>query len=362
MTVELRGGLRPAPLPGRTAQERRALRFAADPRARDADAEHLVASARADEADGLDSALVVASSAWPDPWAVAAWALASTTELRVALAHRIGTMAPTAAARALQTLDRLSGGRAGVHLILGSSDDDVRRDGDVLSKPERYERAAEFLDVFTRTLTAAEPFDAPGPHFPVRDALSGLGPSDPRPEISFAGSSDAGIALAARHADVYGIVRDTPERTRATVDRVRAEAAAHGRELRVWVHVRLLLGETDDAAHDAAERLVAHAGAAGAELAGLVGDPDWLARVTPADARLLTAAELAARVRRGLGQTVIGSPSTAAAELDALRRAGVDVLQLALPLEDEDDRELRRALISEVRARASADAPATAAR
>jgi alkanesulfonate monooxygenase SsuD/methylene tetrahydromethanopterin reductase-like flavin-dependent oxidoreductase (luciferase family) len=350
--LELRGGVRSAPLPGATPEERRALRFAADTRRRDADPDHIINSARAEEADGIDSALVVSASAWPDPWLVASWALAFTTTLRVALAHRIGTTAPTVAARALQTLDRLSGGRAGVHLILGSSDDDVRRDGDTLDKPERYERAAEFLDLFTRTLSAEEPFDADGPHWPVRDAWSGLAPS--RPELSFAGSSDAGIALAARYADVYGLAPDTPEGIRTTVARVQAEAARHGRTLRIWMHARLLLGETDDAAHAAAERLLHDA----RTLDVHVGDPQWIARVAPPGAPIPPAAE---QVRAGLERTTIGAPDTVAAKLHALHEAGVDVVQLATPLEDERDRELRRALVSELRRLAAAAVPATAA-
>jgi alkanesulfonate monooxygenase SsuD/methylene tetrahydromethanopterin reductase-like flavin-dependent oxidoreductase (luciferase family) len=353
--LELRGGIRAAPLPGATPDERRALRFAADTRRRDADPEHIAGSARGDEADGIDSALVVSSSAWPDPWLVASWALAATTTLRIALAHRIGTTAPTVAARALQTLDRLSGGRAGVHLILGSSDDDVRRDGDTLSKPERYERAAEFLDIFTRTLHARAPFEADGPHWPVRDAWSGIPPS--RPEISFAGSSAAGIALAARYADVYGLVPDTPEGIRVTAARVRGEAAAHGRTLRIWMHARLLLGESDDAAHATAERLVHDA----RDLDAHVDDPQWIARVAPPGTRVPTAAE---QVRAGLARTTIGAPDTVARRLYALREAGVDVLQLAAPAEDERDRELRRALIAELRRLEAVRgaAPATAAR
>jgi alkanesulfonate monooxygenase SsuD/methylene tetrahydromethanopterin reductase-like flavin-dependent oxidoreductase (luciferase family) len=349
--LELRGGIRAAPHPGTTPAQRRALRFAADTRRRDADPDHIVDSARAEEADGIESALVVAASAWPDPWLVASWALAATTTLRVALAHRIGTTAPTVAARALQTLDRLSGGRAGVHLILGSSDDDVRRDGDTLTKPERYERAAEFLDIFTRTLIAREPFDADGPHWPVRDAWSGLPPS--RPELSFAGSSDAGIALAARYADVYGLVPDTPDGIRATVARVQAEAARHGRTLRIWMHARLLLGESDEAAHATAERLVHDA----RDLDAFVGEPQWIARVAPPGMPIPTAAE---QVRAGLARVTIGSPATVAAKLYELHQAGVDVLQLAAPAEDERDRELRRALIAELRRLVAV--PATAAR
>lgn len=79
MELDLRGGVRAAPVLGDTPRERQALRFAPDPRARDADPGHVARSARENEEDGLDSALVTQSSSWPDPWIVATWALAATS-------------------------------------------------------------------------------------------------------------------------------------------------------------------------------------------------------------------------------------------------------------------------------------------
>ncbi|WP_320670622.1 LLM class flavin-dependent oxidoreductase [Patulibacter defluvii] len=347
MSFELRGGVRAAAIPGDDPAAREVLRFASDPRERDADPDHVVAVARADEQDGIDSALVVASSSWPDPWLVAAWALAATSRLRVVLAHRIGLTAPTAAARALLTLDRLSRGRAGVHLILGSSDADVLRDGDPLDKAERYERAAEFLELFARTLDAERPFDHEGRHYRVRDALSGVRPlPGRRPELSFAGSSPAGIALAAQYADVYGVAAQDPAATRALIDQAQAAAAGHGRRLRIWANARLLLAEDDAAAERRAAAIVARAGA----LAGRAGDPAWIARVAPPghDPRP-TADGLRAAVAAALERTIVGGPATVARRLRTLREIGVDVLQIQLPLEDERDRELRRALLDELR-------------
>ncbi|MEV4419001.1 LLM class flavin-dependent oxidoreductase [Patulibacter sp. NPDC049589] len=398
MTLELRGGVRAAPVLGRDAEEREALRFVPDPRDRDADPVHVTREATRNQEDGLDSALVTQSSSWPDPWAVAGWALARTTRLRVVAAHRIGTTAPTVAARTLQSLDRLSGGRAGVHLILGSADDDVRRDGDVLDKAGRYERAAEFLDVFERTLTSDAPFDGIGPHFPVRDAWSGVrpapydvpavggshpgppwdapavprGPVDPwspaddgavappsvvptpaRPEISFAGSSDAGIALAARYADVYGIAVQDPERTRAQIDRVRAAAAAHGRTIRIWANARFVLADDDERAHARAAAIVARAG----ELHHRVLDLDWIRRVAPDGAPPPSATDVRARARASVASATIGSPETAARAVAALHEIGVDVVQLTTAQETPQDRELRRRLISAARSAAGAPGP-----
>ncbi len=167
---------------------------------------------------------------------------------------------------------------------MGSSDEDVLRDGDALGKAARYERAAEFLEVFTRALTSEVPFDWSGDHYAVRDAWSGLRPHQrPHPPISLGGSSPPGIALAARFADVYGIAPYPLERTAAAVAEVRAAAAEHGREIRVWRHARFLLADSDVAARAAAERiattLAAHGHGDDHHLASsFVGSPATAAR------------------------------------------------------------------------------------
>lgn len=325
--LELRGGVRAAPVAGATVEERQALRFAPDPRERDADPDHVVRVARENDQDGLDSALVTQFSSWPDPTPIAAWALAATSRLRIALAHRVGTVAPTIAARSLLTLDRLSRGRVEIHVIMGSSDADVLRDGDPLGKAERYERAGEFLEVFTRALSSERPFDWSGDHYTVRDAWSGLQPFQrPHPPISLGGASPPGIALAARFADVYGIAPLPLEQSAELIARVQTAAAEHGRALRIWRHARFLLAPTDADAAAAAERIAATLAAHG-------HDAD-----------------------HHLASSFIGSPATAAAEALAFHRAGVDVLQLDTPVETPADRALRAELIGRLRAGAETGA------
>ncbi|WP_258238632.1 LLM class flavin-dependent oxidoreductase [Pseudomonas aeruginosa] len=166
MSIELRGGVRASAVIGDSAFARQAARFLPDTRSRAVSAFDIQQKARLEEADGLDGALFTVSAAWPDPWLVAGWALAAAPRLRATVAHRPGSAQPTVAARALATLDGLSNGRAGVHLVIGSSDADVRRDGDFADKDERYRRAVEYLEVFTRALESREPFDYHGEFYP----------------------------------------------------------------------------------------------------------------------------------------------------------------------------------------------------
>jgi alkanesulfonate monooxygenase len=204
------------------------------------------------EAAGYDSSIIPQSATWPDVTVTAAWALARTSRLRVAVAHRPGTQAPTAAARALATLDRVSAGRTGVHLILGSAGgSDLPRDGDHAGRAERYRRAAEYLEIFARVLTRDEPFDFDGEFYRVRGAFSGVKPvQSPRPVISLPAESPEAVELAVRHADVLAFHGASLAKSAAKIAEARAAAAAAGRSqaLGFWVNLNLLVGETHEAA------------------------------------------------------------------------------------------------------------------
>ncbi|MGW3957763.1 LLM class flavin-dependent oxidoreductase [Streptomyces sp. NPDC004752] len=350
MELDIRGGVRAAPLPGATPEERQALRFVPAPRDRDADPEFVARSARENEEDGLDSALVVQSSSWPDPWLVASWALAATSRLRVAVAHRVGTTAPTVAARSLATLDRLSGGRAAAHAIVGSSDADVARDGDTLGKADRYRRAGEYLDVFRRTLTERQDFDHDGEFYTVRGARAGLLPR-PRAELlSFGGSSPQGVALAGRYADVYAVSPLPLSATRRQIARAHSAAAEHGRTLRIWRHVTVITAPTDGEAEERARRIREDA----LRLTSGPGAARWLDAVQldrdRERGRVTGAHELSAYIARSVADAFVGSPDTVAARIGWLRAAGVGIVQLDMPLETDQDRELRRALVARLRA------------
>src|SRR6202522_2359657 len=231
---------------------REAAYFTPVPEPVTADPDYISAEAREYEAAGYDSSIIPQSATWPDVTVTAAWALAHTARLRVVVAHRPGTQAPTASARAMATLDRVSGGRTGVHLILGSAGgSDLPRDGDRLDRAGRCRRAAEYLEIFTGVLTRAEQFDFDGEFYQVRGAFSGVKPvQSPRPVISLPAESAEAVELAARHADVLAFHGASRAKAAAKIAEAKAGAAAVGRgeAPAFWVTLTLLVGETDDAA------------------------------------------------------------------------------------------------------------------
>ncbi|MHC9043194.1 LLM class flavin-dependent oxidoreductase [Microbacterium saperdae] len=355
MTVQIVGGVLSAPVLGDSEEERRVRNFTPDPRAREVDPAHITWQAAQDEADGYDRALVHIYSSWADPWVVATWAASATTRLALTVAHRPGVTEPTVAARQLATLDRVSGGRAGVHIVIGSSDEDVRRDGDRLRKADRYRRAEEYLSVFTRALHSEEPFDHEGEFFHVSDGWSGFRPRGPVP-ISLGGASPAAKRLAASYADVYAGAYRSPEEASIVVDEVRTLAAEQGRGIGFWKQAFVILGETDAEASETARELRAgaHEIVATSPVEVLASSAQF-ARARERDLRGVDdlRAAGAAYVDRTFDGVLVGSVERVAEHLDAYRRSGVETLQVVALIETEEERRLRRSVVAELRRAAS---------
>src|ERR1700753_1334927 len=117
------------------------------------DAGYLTRFARAHEAAGFDRVLIGYHATGPDGFAVAAHVLNVTSRLKVLIAHRPGSAAPTLMARKLATLDALTGGgRVAIHHISGGDEADQQRDGDFTGHDRRYARTAELMGLLVPEL------------------------------------------------------------------------------------------------------------------------------------------------------------------------------------------------------------------
>ena len=93
------------------------------------DRDYIRAVAQAQEYGGFDRFLVAFHSTSPESQHIAAYAASVTERINLMIAHRPGFTAPTVAARQLATLDHLTGGRAGVHIITGGNDQELKQRG-----------------------------------------------------------------------------------------------------------------------------------------------------------------------------------------------------------------------------------------
>jgi alkanesulfonate monooxygenase len=215
--------------------------------------------ARAHEDAGFDRVLIGYSSSQPDGTQVAAYAAAHTDRLGFLVAHRPGFVAPTLAARTFATLDQFTGGRIAVHVITGGSDGEQRRDGDYLSKDERYDRTDEYLDILKQAWTAEAPFGYHGRYYQLEDFHADVrSRQQPRIPLYFGGSSEAAYRVGGKQADVYALWGEPLAETAEQIASVRAAAAAAGRgePPRISVSFRPILGPTEDLAWDRAHRIL----------------------------------------------------------------------------------------------------------
>lgn len=220
------------------------------------DLDYVEALAKAQDQGGFDRVLFAFHSTSPESILIAQHAASVTRRLKLMIAHRPGFTAPTVAARQLASLDHISGGRVGVHIITGGDDAELAQDGDHLTKDERYARTSEYLDIVRREWTSAEPFDYDGRYYQVKRGFSEVKPLKAPIPVYFGGASDAAIAVAGRHADIYALWGETHDQVRELIARVRAAAQPYGRQPRFSLSLRPILADTEEAAWAKADQIL----------------------------------------------------------------------------------------------------------
>jgi alkanesulfonate monooxygenase SsuD/methylene tetrahydromethanopterin reductase-like flavin-dependent oxidoreductase (luciferase family) len=133
----------------------------------------------------------------------AAGILASTREITVFGTVHVPLINPVFAAKQAVTADHIGKGRFGLNIVSGWSASEFEMFGtELLPHDERYAYAEEWLAIVKRIWAETEPFSFEGRYFDLKGVLSRPKPVEgERPILMSAGSSKAGRAFAARHAD-----------------------------------------------------------------------------------------------------------------------------------------------------------------
>jgi N-acetyl-S-(2-succino)cysteine monooxygenase len=197
-------------------------------------------------------------------------ALAAVTD-HVGLIATVSTTynEPFHVARRFASLDHISGGRAGWNIVTSAGEAEAHNFG--IERPahrDRYERAAEFLEVATRLwdsweddavvgdraggvyadLAKIHQVDHAGAHFRVKGPLNIQRPPQGRPLLVQAGSSDDGRDFAARHAEAVFTAQQTLEEAQEFYADIKARAARYGRppeNLVILPGISPILGATE---------------------------------------------------------------------------------------------------------------------
>lgn len=268
-----------------------------------------------------------------DSTAFAAAIATHTERINLLLAVRMGEMWVPQLARQLASIDRFSHGRLTINII--SSD----VPGQHLESEPRYQRTREWMQAL-RTLLNGERLDMDGEFVrlhlepPRVTTVSGR-----CPPMYFGGFSDDAKDTAAAQADVFLTWPDTVASVAGTIDEMRRRAEVYGRELRYGLRVHVIVRETQQAARDAANRLVSKLDdAEGAAIRSKSLDSTSVGVNRQASLReaahddgfveeaLWTGV---GRARSGAGAAIVGDPDQVLATLAAYMDAGVSAFILS---------------------------------
>jgi alkanesulfonate monooxygenase len=295
---------------------------------------------RAHQDNGWTRVLFAYGSGGLEPSALAGFLAGRLDTIELLLAHRPNVSYPTFAAKTFATLDQVSQGRLSVHFITGGSDREQAREGDRLTKDERYERTREYIQIVKRAWTSTEPFDHHGRFYDFDDFVLDAKAYEGRsPTISFGGSSDAAYRVGAAEADIFAVWGEPLASTAEQIARIHAESAAAGRSTPPRIHAafRPIIAPTEELAWEKAHRVLDRI-----EERKAGGPSRWSNGGAPQNAgsqRLLAIAEqgdrfdtalwtATAKATGGAGNSnaLVGTPETVAQALLAYYDLGVRII------------------------------------
>jgi alkanesulfonate monooxygenase len=285
-----------------------------------------------------------------DVWPLAGALLPYTERMKFLIAFHPGLIAPTLLAKMAATFQEFSDGRLMLNVVSGDAKM-LGAYGMMLPHDERYLMADEYLTIWHR-LMAGESVTHKGKYFQTEGAKLALpaGSSIKPPPLWFGGSSDSAIEVAAKHVETYLSWGETPEQMGEKVQKVKARAAEHGRELTYGIRLYVIVRQTDEKAWEAAadlydqmddtaiaanQRFVSNTDSVGQQrMSAMHGG------IKPANLRDLEIAPNlwagVGLVRPGPGTAIVGSPDTVVRTLEAYQKAGVDTFILSgMPLLEE---------------------------
>jgi alkanesulfonate monooxygenase len=211
--------------------------------------------ARSAEQLGFEAALTPTGTWCEDAWLTCAMLTEVTERLKFLVAFRPGQISPTLSAQMAATFQRQSQGRLLLNVVTGGESAEQRAFGDFLSKDERYQRTAEFLDIVSRLWRDETVTTSGNKHLQVAGAHLARLP-DPVPDIYFGGSSQAAGPVAARYADVYLTWGEPPGAVNDKLRWVESLAAGQGRDLRFGIRLHTISRDTSQEAWRQADYLM----------------------------------------------------------------------------------------------------------
>jgi FMNH2-dependent dimethyl sulfone monooxygenase len=157
---------------------------------------------------------------------------------------------PVYAAKALATVDQISGGRAGLNIVCGWNPEEFGMFG-LEVKGDRYAQGLEWFEIMRRIHADTGPFDFDGQFYQLKAVAGRPAPVQrPRPVTLNAAFSPPGRDFAARAADFLFTTFTTIEKGRETIDDIALRAAEQGRAVGVYTTCHVVCRPSQAEAED----------------------------------------------------------------------------------------------------------------
>jgi FMNH2-dependent dimethyl sulfone monooxygenase len=263
---------------------------------------------------------------------VAAFAPITKRILLISTIHVLyGPWHPLHLAKYGATLDHISKGRWGINIVTGHRAVEHEMFGwTQIEHDQRYQMAGEFFDVVERLWSETENLshDSQYSTWKIKDGYITPKPLYGRPILVNATGSEAGIDFAAHYSDLVFItspggahIESALETLPAHTARIRRAAAAYGRKIKTIINPTIVSRETERESLAYADAIV------GNKLApGQAGSRAYASDAHAWRGRL----DANNKQGRGIGGNIeiIGSPEQVVDQLLALKKAGIDGVQL----------------------------------
>ena len=220
-----------------------------------------VAAARIADVAGLDFFLPIArwagfggetkSREWSfETFTWAAGLAALTKEISIFSTVHVPLVHPVYAAKALATVDHISGGRAGLNIVCGWNPAEFAMFG-ATPDEKAYDRAAEWIDIVERSYGEDAPFDFDGTYYRLKGVISRPASLQrPRPVTMNAAFGGPGRDFAAAHCDfLFSTFSDIADGRGHLAD-IRARSAAAGRDVGAYTVGHVVCRPTQAEAED----------------------------------------------------------------------------------------------------------------
>lgn len=180
----------------------------------------------------------------------AAGLAAITRRISLFMTVHVPLVHPLYAAKALATVDHISGGRAGLNIVCGWNPDEFSMFGtELVERP--YDKAAEWAEILFKLYTADAPFDYAGEYYQLKQAISRpVSLQRPRPVTMNAAFGPPGRDFAARHCDFLFTTFTDLEAGKAQIADITQRAEQAGRDVGVYTVAHVVCRETEQEARD----------------------------------------------------------------------------------------------------------------